>query len=145
MNASRPVTSWRGLASCNSLAASVLKLSRAEDANHLSMDHRGITNARAEGSKFSQGVAAFMLLLFLSVQLLAAVPVLHHALHHDAASSEHQCAVTLLTSGQIDCASAPLAAPTPSVSVEAHQTFTTSCPSLTPCRLLAGRAPPVLA
>ena len=109
------------------------------------MNHRGITSARGDGSKFSRGVAAFMLLLFLGVQLLAAVLTLHRAVHHDASSSEHQCAVTALTSGQIDCAPAAVAVPAPVATVEAHQTFSESSLALTPCRLLAGRAPPVLA
>ena len=109
------------------------------------MNHRGITSARAGGSKFSRCVAAFMLLLFLGVQLLAAVPALHRAVHHDAASSEHQCAVTALTSGQIDCAPAVVAVPVPVATLEAHQIFSESHLSLMPCRRLAGRAPPVLA
>ena len=106
------------------------------------MNHRGIKSASAGGSKFSRCVAAFMLLLFLSVQLLAAVATWHHALHADAESHEHQCAVTLLTSGQMDCAPAAVAVPAPVATVEAHQTFSESPLALTPCRRLAGRAPP---
>lgn len=109
------------------------------------MNHRGIKNARAGGSKFSRWVAAFMLLLFVGVHLVAESHELHHALHHDAASSEHQCAVTALTNGQIDCTPAAVAVSAPVVTLEARQNFSESHLALTPCRLLAGRAPPVLA
>lgn len=107
------------------------------------MNHRGITSARAEGSKFSQGVAAFLLLLFLSVQLLAAVPALHHALHHDAPSSEHRCAVTLLTSGSVEVAVAVVAvAALALLGLGNFLLRTEVLLSAVSWRLLPGRAPP---
>ncbi len=46
--------------------------------------------------------AALLLALFLSVLALANSSTLHHLLHANAGSADHQCAVTLLASGQVD-------------------------------------------
>jgi hypothetical protein len=132
-------------ADCNPLAITALKFMRAADVDKAAMNHRGIKSASAGGRKFSRCVAAFMLLLFVGVHLLAASHELHHELHDDADSGGHQCAVTALTNGQVDCASAAPSVPAPVATVEARQIFSESSPALTPCRLLAGRAPPVLA
>ena len=40
--------------------------------------------------------------LFLGFQLFATVPQLHSRLHSDAADSNHHCALTLLTQGQLN-------------------------------------------
>lgn len=109
------------------------------------MNHRDIMSARAGGSQFSRIVAVLMLLLFVSIQLLAMWSAWHHELHDEAGSAEHQCAVTALTGGHIDAAPAVAVVSAPIVSFEAHQTFSESPLTLTPCRRLAGRAPPVLA
>lgn len=82
------------------------------------------------------------MLLFLALQLLAVCPHLHHELHPNSQQPDHQCAVKLLSEGQVDVASgfvavmvpapsfaAPLAAPTVILSGADHQ-------------LPPGRAPP---
>jgi hypothetical protein len=45
------------------------------------------------------GLLAILFFLLLSV---AAVPVLHRAIHQDANDPNHHCAISLLTQGQID-------------------------------------------
>ena len=52
--------------------------------------------------------AALLLGVFLSVLALANSPTLHHLLHANAGNADHQCAVALLASGQVD---APSSAP----------------------------------
>ncbi len=47
-------------------------------------------------------MAGLLLGLFLFVLAMAEFKSLHHAVHADAEQAEHQCAVTLLASGQID-------------------------------------------
>jgi acetyl esterase/lipase len=47
------------------------------------------------------------LALFLSLQAVAAVPGLHRLLHHDADQADHQCAVTLLSHGNLHVSTAP--------------------------------------
>jgi hypothetical protein len=51
-------------------------------------------------SKAPLSVSLVLLLLFL--QTLAASPLLHGDIHHDAASSDHTCVVTTLSQGQVD-------------------------------------------
>lgn len=56
--------------------------------------------------------AAFVLALYLTVQLLASSTALHKLIHSDADSASHHCAITLFTRGQMNSAEslAPLAA-----------------------------------
>jgi hypothetical protein len=49
-----------------------------------------------------QWMAGALLGLFLSVFSLVLSETLHRALHEDACQPEHQCAVTMLQSGQVD-------------------------------------------
>jgi hypothetical protein len=41
------------------------------------------------------------LVLFLTLQTFAASPSLHHFIHQDAKQPDHQCAVTLISHGQV--------------------------------------------
>lgn len=43
-----------------------------------------------------------MLLLLLTLQAFSASPSLHKSIHSDAASSKHECAITLLSNGHVD-------------------------------------------
>lgn len=52
------------------------------------------------------GAAVFCLGIFLLVQLMAAVPCFHAWLHHDASEADHECAATLLLSGQVHASNA---------------------------------------
>jgi len=47
-------------------------------------------------------IAGLLLALFLFVLAMAHYKALHHAFHGDSERAEHQCAVTLLATGQID-------------------------------------------
>lgn len=47
-------------------------------------------------------MAMLGLALFLALQLFAGSGQLHHSLHADANSPGHQCAITLLTGGQVN-------------------------------------------
>ncbi len=49
-----------------------------------------------------QWMAGALIGLFLSVFALVLSETLHRALHEDACQPEHQCAVTMLQSGQVD-------------------------------------------
>lgn len=53
----------------------------------------------------SREVAAFCLVLFLTVYAMAAVPALHLLAHAGARDAQHECAVTLFAHGQVHCAS----------------------------------------
>jgi hypothetical protein len=48
--------------------------------------------------------AATCLLLFVSFQLFAGVPKLHHWIHPDSCDATHSCELTLLIQGQVDTA-----------------------------------------
>jgi len=52
--------------------------------------------------------AGLLLGLFLIVEAMSIVPTLHSCIHKDAADSDHQCAVTMLSHGQVDCPGAPV-------------------------------------
>jgi hypothetical protein len=66
-----------------------------------------MTSHSPETGRARQFWALICLLLFAALQLLATSEPLHKALHSDAGTPAHHCAVTLLTHGQV---SAPAAA-----------------------------------
>jgi hypothetical protein len=92
--------------------------------------------------KARPGLAAFCLGVFLGVYAMAAIPALHTLVHDDASDPAHQCAVTLLSQGQVHCASvtvecgqpAPIFAPTAPASTRIFVS--------TDVRLLPVRGPP---
>jgi hypothetical protein len=49
-------------------------------------------------------MSAFLLALFMGLQLVAAAPAIHALIHPDCDSPQHECAVTLFTHGQVDAA-----------------------------------------
>ena len=54
------------------------------------------------GSRPFKGMGAILLVLFLVLMGLAASPELHHALHADAHTPGHHCAISALLHGQIE-------------------------------------------
>jgi hypothetical protein len=88
-------------------------------------------------------VAAALLGVFLSLLVLAASAALHHEVHSDAAEHDHQCAVTLISAGQMDAP--PLFAPvTPPVAVLLSSLPHSETPLVSAdLRLMPGRGPPV--
>jgi hypothetical protein len=47
-------------------------------------------------------VSALLLAVFMSLQILAAVPFLHALVHSDCHSPTHECGVTLFLHGQVN-------------------------------------------
>jgi hypothetical protein len=87
-------------------------------------------------------MAGLLLGLFLSVLAVAQFRALHHALHPEAGQPGHQCAATLLSSGQVDSAAADL-----SVSIAPVAVRVGAAPEIAPLPapdffLLPGRGPP---
>ncbi len=106
-------------------------------------------NLQLRSHKFLR-VARAIICLFVAAQLLlsaamAASPVLHRALHHDADSPDHGCLATMLAQGHVTLADPVVAL----VAVALLISFLSFIQSLPPRRCLdvslpAGRAPPVL-
>jgi hypothetical protein len=63
---------------------------------------QALSSLRSREAK--RGISALLLGMLLLLQAMVALPALHQLIHYDAASSAHQCAVTMLAHGQIDCA-----------------------------------------
>src|SRR5579859_6957266 len=63
----------------------------------ISLSPKRTRTAKAAGS-------LLCLLLFVFLQALAVSPELHRAFHHDANRADHQCAVTMLSHGQVHAA-----------------------------------------
>ncbi len=88
------------------------------------------------------GVGFFCLGVFLAIQVLATVPALHTWLHQDASAPGHECAVTLILSGQVhtpttDVAVAPCPSPLLSYTPSRGVDFVSA-----DVRLLPSRGPP---
>jgi hypothetical protein len=94
-------------------------------------------------SAVKRSVAALCLFLWLSLLALTALPELHTAIHRDAASADHDCAVTAIAHGKFAFQTpAPIAAAAPqAVIFEPARLVSISLPSVA-YRLAPGRAPP---
>ena len=87
--------------------------------------------------------AGLLLFLFLFVLAMAQFESLHRLVHADAGQAQHQCAVTLLTSGQVEVAFGEVRVPfLPGVTV-AQVMPPVSISFAVDYSLLPGRAPPV--
>ena len=83
-----------------------------------------------------------MLMLFLVLQAAGASHELHHLLHPESDSPDHQCVIRLVSEGQIHQAPPEIVLPVPqyfSSTVTVPQSF---APVPVDYRLLPGRAPP---
>ena len=89
-----------------------------------------------------KAVSLLCLGLFVFLQVLAAAPELHRCLHHDANQTEHQCAVTLLSQGNLHAAPALMPAVSSPVFVVEIPAHSVSAPVTVDYLLLPGRAPP---
>jgi len=87
------------------------------------------------------GVLSILLVLVLN--LLAASPELHELIHHDAATDEHHCAVTLLAHGQLDSPVVEVTAILPVASVECLPLTLVCALNALVETLPPGRGPPV--
>ena len=58
-------------------------------------------------NRFGKTASAFLLaVLVLLLSALGASPALHKLIHDDASAADHQCAISLFASGQVDSAPA---------------------------------------
>ena len=55
-------------------------------------------------ANFRRAWAAFALVLFLTLQVLATSAALHKLIHADAGSPDHHCVITLFARGQVSTA-----------------------------------------
>ena len=95
----------------------------------------------------SQGKSVFSLLalvLFLFVQALAGSSTFHHFLHPDADQASHQCAVSLLSHGQLEVTPAQIGVARPVVFLGEFTSPAVSVRVAVAYRLLPERAPPFL-
>ncbi len=92
-----------------------------------------------------RALSLFCLVPLLLLNALAASPALHHCLHPDADQPDHHCAVTLLSAGKLDLASAPLVVHSLGLGWVTGD-FLPPSATFVPFayRLLPGRAPPAL-
>ncbi|MCX6894143.1 MAG: hypothetical protein NTZ16_01260 [Verrucomicrobia bacterium] len=90
-------------------------------------------------------VAGLLLLLWLNLLALAALPRLHTHVHADAASPAHQCAVTAVEQGKfVFHAPTPVfAAAAQAIELEPARLVSASIPASSH-RLAPGRAPPTV-
>ena len=90
-----------------------------------------------------RSVAGVLLLVWLNVLVLAALPNLHAHVHQDAASPTHQCAVTAIEQGNVSFQTpAPvMAEPIQTIALELTRLFSVCLPAI-PYRPDLGRAPP---
>lgn len=82
------------------------------------------------------------LVLYLVVQAFAASPSLHHFIHHDADQADHQCAVTLLSHGQVALTPTEVSVPVPIRLLGELTLPTVPVLGTVEYRLLPERAPP---
>ncbi len=68
--------------------------------------------------RFQLLVSGGLLASFFFALFLAVVPQLHQRIHKDAASSEHECAVTLIASGKYQQSDAPVLVSIPQPAVQ---------------------------
>jgi hypothetical protein len=87
-------------------------------------------------------LAAGALLLYLLLTLMAALPALHEIFHNDSHAPAHHCAVTLLTSSQVDASGHDSIVFSPQFTFASHLKELASGPAKTADRFPPGRAPP---
>jgi hypothetical protein len=88
-------------------------------------------------------LSAFLVLQILALLALAACPALHHALHPDSNSSEHDCAVTMFAHGQVNSPVVEVVAIIPVAPVEFLPLTSVSAFNALVETLPPGRGPPV--
>jgi hypothetical protein len=87
-------------------------------------------------------LAALLAGLVLLLNAMAAAPALHDLIHHDAAESGHQCAVTLFAHGQMDSPVLEVAASIPVAPAEFLPLISVSVLNAPVETLPPGRGPP---
>jgi hypothetical protein len=87
--------------------------------------------------------ALLLAILVLLLDAMAACPVLHELIHHDADEPGHECAVTLFAHGQVDSVTmdVPVIVPAATTAIIPQRDFSVFAPAIQ--NLPAGRGPPV--
>ncbi len=88
------------------------------------------------------GASLLCLGVVLFVQTMVAVPAFHAWIHHDARESGHECAVTLILSGQVHSSTTEVAAARPQPVPVSHAPARGVDFVSTDVCLLPGRGPP---
>lgn len=89
-----------------------------------------------------RGLSALLLGALLMVQGMVALPGLHRLVHYDAGTPAHQCAVTMLAQGQVDCATTDFCILPPSPVLTRETPLPEANFVSTDVRLLPSRGPP---
>jgi hypothetical protein len=95
-------------------------------------------------SAVKRAFSLLCLVILLCLQALAAAPVLHRHLHHDASQADHACAVTMLAQGKVHLASAAPVVLPPAAFVTETLVPPVLLLATVEYGLLPGRAPPCL-
>ncbi len=97
---------------------------------------------RVSGGKSLLSLLA--LVLYLAVVCASSSSVLHHFFHDDADAPEHQCIVTIISSGQFETPHTTVAAEVPALAVRVDDCAEQPLLPIVDFRLPPGRAPPAL-
>jgi hypothetical protein len=89
-----------------------------------------------------QAMAALLLVVFLALHAISSSSALHRALHHDAASSNHDCVFVKISSGHCLGAVQPVTLPAQHITIVAAEFISDSLIVSRDCPILSGRAPP---
>jgi hypothetical protein len=105
---------------------------------------RFLQNREKRTQAARSGIGILLLGLFVSILVLSDSVGLHTALHANAASPGHHCAVTLLSSGQVEAASVTTIAPPAPVIAVAFLISMPSVQTVSSFNLPLSRGPPAL-
>lgn len=102
-------------------------------------NHRLLPAAKARAC-----LALVLLALLAGVQAMVISERLHEHVHADAQHADHQCAVTLFSSGTVDTAASAVTVPAPEAALVVFLSLPQPVLVAAEHRLPPGRAPPVL-
>lgn len=88
------------------------------------------------------GRSAVLCLMFVFLQALVMSPALHDLVHPDAKSPNHECAVTLLSHGQVETSSVDVGPVLPAPSVLFLDPIPATIVASTDTPVMPGRGPP---
>jgi hypothetical protein len=87
-------------------------------------------------------VAVLLIGLVSLLNLMAAAPALHQAIHHDAGRADHDCAVTMFAHGNVELATCDIPVVVPTIRITATSLLEFSVFGTAIENLPFGRAPP---
>ena len=89
-------------------------------------------------------VAVLLIGLVSLLNLMAAAPALHQAIHHDAGRADHDCAVTMFAHGNVELATCDIPVVMPTIGITTTPLLELSVFSTAIENLPFGRAPPAV-